>query len=76
MRLSWSNQTDIAAALMKAYPDMDRLSLTPDYLLRLIQALPEFSDSSPPPHAKSLDHIRWTWMRLADEGFDDERRCS
>jgi FeS assembly protein IscX len=77
MRLSWSNQTDIAAALLEAYPDADRLSLNHDRLLHLILALPAFSDATVPPRPACLDHILWTWMRLAD-GFheEQERRCS
>ena len=38
MRLSWANQTEIAAALLEAYPDVDRLSSNHDRLLQLILA--------------------------------------
>lgn len=71
MRLSWSNQKDIAAALLGAYPDIDRLSLDHDHLLQLIHALPAFDDAPVPPQAACLDHILWTWMRLSDP----ERNC-
>jgi FeS assembly protein IscX len=66
MRLSWSNQTDIAAALLEAHPDIDRLSLDHDRLLQLIHALPAFNDAPVPPLPACLDYILWTWMRLDD----------
>ena len=77
MRLSWANQTDIAAALLETYPAADRLTLDHDGLLKLIHTLPSFDDVSTPPRAACLDHILWTWMRLADEDSceDKERRC-
>lgn len=75
MRLSWSNQKDIAAALLASYPDMDRLSLDHDHLLQLIHALPAFSDTPVPPRTACLDHILWTWMRLADEEPEEQERC-
>jgi FeS assembly protein IscX len=67
MSLSWSNQADIAAALLKNYPEADRLSLKHDQLLRLIAALPDFKDTLTPPGPSCLDHVLWTWMRLADD---------
>ena len=77
MRLSWSNQADIAAALCGAYPDVDRLSLNHDQLLQLIHSLPDFDDTPTPPLPASLDHILWTWMRLAHGDSEvQERRCS
>jgi len=72
MRLSWANQTDIAAALLKMYPDADRLALNHDRLLQLIHTLPAFDDASVPPRAAYLDHILWTWMRLAGQDFNEE----
>ena len=71
MRLSWSNQTDIAAALLEAYPEIDRLSLNHDRLLRFIHALPAFDDLPTPPRPACLDHVLWTWMRLADPDAAD-----
>jgi FeS assembly protein IscX len=70
MPLTWSNQADIAAALLKKYPETDRLSLRHDQLLKLILSLPEFKDSSTPPKPACLDHILWTWMRLAGAEFE------
>jgi FeS assembly protein IscX len=70
MQLSWSHQADIAAALLKKYPETDRLSLGHDRLLKLILSLPEFKDSSTPPKPAYLDHILWTWMRLAGADFE------
>ena len=74
MRLSWLNQADIAAALFEAYPDVERLSLNHDHLLRLILSLPAFSDTPVPPRPACLDHILWTWMRLADSDSDVQER--
>jgi FeS assembly protein IscX len=76
MRLSWANQKDIAAALLGAYPDIDRLSLNHDHLLQLIHSLPAFDDAPAPPRAACLDHILWTWMRLADEAPPGRERYS
>lgn len=73
MLLSWSRPADIAAALLQAYPEMDRLSLGRDHLLRLILALPGFHDRPEPPQPANLDHILWTWMRLADVDFSAGR---
>jgi FeS assembly protein IscX len=73
MRLSWSNLSGIAAALLETYPDADRLALNHDCLLQLIRALPGFADVTVTPPPKCLDHILWTWMRLADE--DNRERC-
>jgi FeS assembly protein IscX len=67
MRLSWSNLPGIAAALLEAYPDADRLALNHDRLLEIILALPGFDDAPAPAQPKCLDHILWTWMRLADD---------
>jgi FeS assembly protein IscX len=77
MRLSWANQTDIAATLLDTYPDTDRLALNHDRLLQLIHTLPAFDDVSAPPRAACLDHILWTWMRLAGEDLSEEevRHC-
>lgn len=70
MQLSWSNQADIAAVLLKEYPETDRLSLDHDQLLKLILALPAFRDAPTPPQPACLDHILWTWMRLAGADFE------
>ena len=75
MRLSWSNQKDIAAALLEAYPDMDRLSLNHDRLLQIIHTLPGFDDAPVPPSPACLDHILWTWMRLADVDVSERRHA-
>jgi FeS assembly protein IscX len=74
MRLSWSDQTDIAAALLEACPDTDRLSLNHHRLLQLIHALPDFNDAPAPPRPACLDHILWTWMRLADDDIQAPER--
>lgn len=66
MQLFWSDQADIAAALLKAYPETDRLSLSHDRLLDLVLSLPDFKGEAVPPKPSYLDHILWTWMRLAD----------
>lgn len=74
MRLSWSSQTEISAALLEAYPDMDRLSLNHDRLLQIIHKLPGFDDAPVPPSPACLDHILWTWMRLADSDCEAQER--
>ncbi|MBU6474947.1 MAG: Fe-S cluster assembly protein IscX [Alphaproteobacteria bacterium] len=75
-RLSWSNQKDIAAALLAVHPAADRLSLSHEGLLDLILALPGFADAAVPPQPECLDHILWTWMRLADSGGGGTREPS
>ncbi len=74
MLLSWSNQTAIAAALLAAHPETERLSLGRDRLLQMIVALPGFNDKPVPPQPACLDHILWTWMRLADDGCGEKER--
>ena len=66
MTLSWSSKTGIAKALLRAYPDIDRLSLDHTALIKLVTALPDFQDNTPPPGTRTLSTILWTWMRLAD----------
>lgn len=66
MPLLWSDQNRIAQALLDAYPETDRLSLTSSKLLSLIRALPHFAGGTEVPSQRVLDHILWTWMRLAD----------
>ncbi len=66
MRLSWTNQSDIASALLVAHPERDRLALSHENLRELIVALPGFEGPRQPPQPECLDHILWTWMRLAD----------
>jgi FeS assembly protein IscX len=75
MRLSWSHQADVAAALLEAYPETDRLALNHDRLLKLILALPGFDDLPSPPRAACLDHILWTWMRLSDGAPAETGAC-
>jgi len=66
--LTWSDSAAVAAALARAHPCTERLSLTPEDLRRRVLALPGFFGSEDPPSPKILDHILWTWMRLADGG--------
>ena len=35
--------------------------------------LPDFNDAPTPPRPACLDHILWTWMRLADDDLSEER---
>jgi len=67
MPLAWHDQKHIALALLKAYPDADRLALGRDReaLTQMILSLPEFQDSFEPPEPACLDHILWAWMRFA-----------
>jgi FeS assembly protein IscX len=74
MPLSWSNQVEIAAALLKEHPDMERLSLSHDRLLQMILSLPGFQGAAVPPQPACLDHILWTWMRLADAPSERKAR--
>lgn len=67
MHLSWQDQDGIARALLKSYPDQERLALTVEALRRLIVALPEFNDAPMPPKTAYINKILWTWMRLSDE---------
>ena len=76
MQLSWSHSADIAAALLKAYPEVDRLLLSREQVLNLIISLPEFAGEPQPPKPEYIDHIKWTWMRLADQAGDMRERKS
>lgn len=70
MHLSWDQQDGIAKALLRAYPEQDRLALGHEDLRRLIVALPDFQDNPHPPGEAWLSKILWTWMRLAHESLD------
>lgn len=74
MQLTWSTPAEIATALLAAYPEMDRLSLSREQILALVLTLPSFHDSGTPPQPACLDHILWTWMRLADSGFEEKEQ--
>lgn len=67
MPLCWSQATDIARALIAQHPDAVRVSLTRETLQDMVRDLPGFTDAPTPPKPAYLDHILWTWMRLADE---------
>jgi FeS assembly protein IscX len=68
MPLSWSDQTGIAKALHRAYPEEERLALGLEELRTRIIALPEFAGPPRPPDEAFLRAILWTWMRIADGG--------
>lgn len=69
MQLSWdSDQAAIARALMTAYPEVDRLSLSLSQLHHMIASLSCFAASQRQPDEKRLRSVLWTWMRLSDEG--------
>jgi FeS assembly protein IscX len=74
MPLSWSNSAAIVEALQREHPETERLSLNRDHLLQMILALPEFGDRHIPPLPACLDHILWTWMRLADDLPEEKER--
>lgn len=65
--LTWGQIKDIAQALVRYYPDVERLDCSPEDIRQLVVALPEFDDDPAPPSDKTLDSILWQWMRLADE---------
>ena len=71
-QLMWSKSAEIAAALLCAYPDVSRLALTREQLLEMVVSLPDFADAPQAPSTRYLDHILWTWMRLADEDHEGE----
>lgn len=68
MTLLWSHQNRIAEALIATYPETDRTALSLQKLEEMIVALPGFSDQTEAPTESHLNHILWTWMRLADDG--------
>jgi FeS assembly protein IscX len=65
MQLAWTNRDEIAKALLQAYPDTDRLSLSLDEVTAMVTALPGFADAPVPPRPAYVEAILWTWMRLA-----------
>lgn len=75
MHLSWKDQDGIAKALLQAYPEQDRLSLSHEDLRQMIVALPHFQDDVHPPGEAWLSKILWTWMRLAHNALDDAGDC-
>lgn len=71
MTLSWrSSETGIAHALMQAYPEEDRLSLSLLSLQDKIENLAGFVGGDQTPQDKQLRAILWTWMRLAGGSED------
>lgn len=64
MPLHWDNQADIAQALIRTYPEADRLSLSMDDVRRLILTLPDFCDHETPPNDAYLRAILAHWIRL------------
>ena len=67
MPLRWTTPWDLAQALHKAHPDIDRLSLDLEDVRRLCAALPAFDDKAEGADRKTLQAVLWTWMRLAGE---------
>lgn len=67
MLLSWKDRESIARALIRTYPDVDRLSLSLDELKKMVTKLPGFAGAPEPPKPAHLETILWTWMRFADE---------
>jgi FeS assembly protein IscX len=72
MPLHWTDTNAIALALHTAYPDQDRLVVTLDDISALVRGLPAFADGGPSPDPRRLEHILWTWMRVADGGMCDK----
>lgn len=66
MHLCWSDQDGIARALLTAYPETDRLSLSLESLREMIVSLPGFDDAPRPAKQGILEKILWTWMRFSD----------
>ena len=69
MQLTWSKTTDIVRALLEAYPEVERVNLPAAELLFMIVNLPNFDDTKTPPNETYLEHILWSWMRMADDSF-------
>lgn len=74
MHLSWRNPDGIAKALQEAYPEVDRLSLTPVTLTSLIVRLQAFDANGATPDDNALNDILWRWMRYAAEPQDGQQR--
>lgn len=64
MTLTWPHINDLAAALAAAYPDVDRLSLTPEDLMAHLRPL--LGTATPVLTVDEANAIRWQWMRLDD----------
>ena len=69
--LNWKDTHALAAALHAAYPGEDRQALTSARVAELVRSLPDFLGSTDAPSAQHLDHLRWTWMRIADTQWQD-----
>lgn len=74
MTLTWPHINALAAALNAAYPDVDRLSLSPATLAALISDLggadvPALSDDD-------ANAVKWQWMKLADQSPDEDLLAS
>jgi FeS assembly protein IscX len=61
MGLTWQQPTDIAWALIDAYPDVDPLDLNFVDLHRMIVELPEFDDDPDEASESRLEAIVVAW---------------
>lgn len=69
---NWNNVSALAAALHAAYPEEDRGALTAARIEILVRSLPDFDGAVSPPSAQHIDHLRWTWMRIADASLPQD----
>lgn len=62
---SWGDYQEIAALLEKSYPEVDRLNIEDEELVRMIMALPSFTGNEHDAGADDLFIILQSWVTLA-----------
>ncbi len=68
--LTWQDIQAIGMALAEQHPNEDTLTLAPDRLARLVEALPGFEPGDSAPDDFLLSAITTSWI-TAQEGDDD-----
>lgn len=72
MTLTWAQIDTLAAALNAAHPDVDRLSLTSEHMVGLINGLNTGAVIS--LSDEEANAIKWQWMKRAEQPVDDGRQ--
>jgi FeS assembly protein IscX len=60
--VKWTDTLDIAIELIERHPDIDPAKVNFVDLMRLVMALPEFSDSDKHCGEKILEAIQMAWI--------------
>ena len=68
--MDWNDDVEIGAALARAYPEANHLTISDTELIRLVTRLPGFTGAAQPPDVLVLTDIGLSWI-AALTGPDD-----